>query len=173
MVCSGSENCSTCALDCGGCCTDTDGGDNKNVKGTIQYYDYGRGLVIETDICMKDRSNMTPDNPYYNYVFEYYCTSSGFGAGGARMCDYGCSNGACYASPATCSDTDGGQVPRIRGTVSGVYVNATNFSFTDTCSGTYYVTEYYCLNLTPRNYQYNCLENFTNGTKSCSNGACI
>jgi cysteine-rich repeat protein len=62
-------------------CTDTDGGKNYNVKGTItyNYYKY-------TDYCSG------------NYVREYYC-SYGRPYITSSSCAYGCNNGACKPKP--------------------------------------------------------------------------
>lgn len=70
---------------------------------------------------------------------------------------------------ASCTDSDGGLVYDVFGTVSGYGVNGYPFSKSDVCeTGDYtgYVREYYCSGTTPRAKLYQC-------NAGCSGGACI
>ncbi|MBI5224121.1 hypothetical protein HY990_06905 [Candidatus Micrarchaeota archaeon] len=70
-------------------CSDTDGGTNYNVKGTISYYDGSSGTrESRVDYCSG------------NTITEYYCR---FGAKRmiSQTCTYGCNNGACNPAPSS------------------------------------------------------------------------
>jgi len=73
-------------------CTDTDGGINYDVKGTVFYTD-ANGI----------KGNMTDTCTGYNneYVIEYYCdTASGYNYKVSQYkCPYGCENGVCKKAP--------------------------------------------------------------------------
>jgi len=75
--------------------------------------------------------------------------------------------------PNSCSDTDGGIVPEVIGTVSGYY-SGSPYNYTDNCltfppNMTNYLNEYYCSGNRQYMQQINCEMNYT----SCSNGACV
>ena len=69
--------------------------------------------------------------------------------------------------PDYCSDTDGGVVFDVQGTVSG-YDNGSPYNYTDYCNGTM-VMEYYCSGNDWYTYPESCNGNYT----TCSNGACV
>ena len=72
--------------------------------------------------------------------------------------------------PDSCSDTDGGYVLNIQGTVNG-YQNGNSFSYTDVCVDNAKLVEYTCFGGGTAPYAYNvsCVgANYT----SCSSGAC-
>jgi hypothetical protein len=72
--------------------------------------------------------------------------------------------------PNSCSDTDGGMIYTVKGTISGYY-NSQPYSNTDYCSGsTGVLVEYYCSAGSSFNTAYNCVGN---STTSCVDGACI
>jgi hypothetical protein len=74
---------------------------------------------------------------------------------------------SCYI-PNSCSDTDGGLVPNLKGTVSG-YKNNSTYSYVDSCINNVTLTEYYCSGTSPLNTTYNC---YMNTTTHCYDGVC-
>lgn len=76
--------------------------------------------------------------------------------------------------PNSCSDTDGGWVYNLKGTVSG-YKNNAAYSNTDYCLTSASVIEYYCSGTNMGSINYYCVTNtnITNVTNYCSDGACI
>ncbi len=69
----------------------------------------------------------------------------------------------------SCSDTDGGPVVYVQGTISG-YDDDQPYENTDYCLDATNLREYYCNDVNPASYDYNC---YVNETGSCSNGACV
>ncbi|NIO19311.1 MAG: hypothetical protein GTN76_00830 [Candidatus Aenigmarchaeota archaeon] len=78
-----------------------------------------------------------------------------------------CVNHNCQIAD-SCSDTDGGYVLTVQGTVSG-YDSGYPYSYTDYCNSTY-LTEYYCIGDQWWNDFVDC--SMMNHT-TCSNGACV
>ena len=78
-------------------CTDSDGGKNYNVKGTITYYVNGVQYTL-TDTC--DSSPAYADL----MVFERYCLDDGGTAGLTYFCPNGCSDGACINTTTSSPD---------------------------------------------------------------------
>lgn len=70
--------------------------------------------------------------------------------------------------PDSCSDTDGGYVITVQGTVSG-YSNENPYSFTDFCVSNSTLIEYACAGVDYYNTTVNC----ANQTSICLAGACI
>jgi len=72
--------------------------------------------------------------------------------------------------PDSCTDTDGGIVLTIQGTVSG-YSGGSPYSYTDLCieNSTTLIREYYCWNDEFKSLWDDCSLNYT----ACSNGACV
>jgi len=68
-----------------------------------------------------------------------------------------------------CTDSDGGRVYDVRGSVSGIHQNGTSFNYTDGCSTSINLVEYYCSGALPLNENKNCQ---TLGYAGCTNGAC-
>ena len=139
-------------------CTDSDGGINLIIKGIVTgYNDFGTPFNY-TDSCVNSSA-----------VNEQFCTGV-LASAWKKACPVGttCSDGACISIPDSCSDSDGGQIYTIKGTVTGFYQNQ-SFSNTDFCNGNY-LTEYYCWNNGQLNRMINCDQpgNFT----SCTSGAC-
>lgn len=74
----------------------------------------------------------------------------------------------------SCSDTDGGFIPKTKGSVTG-YSKGSLYSYTDECSGSI-LLEWYCSGTNPVSYPWSCASNSTmNDTLFvlCINGACI
>ena len=80
-------------------------------------------------------------------------------------------NNGCVGN--TCSDTDGGSVPSVVGTVSGVK-SGQQYSLTDFCltTNSTYLDEYHCDGTNPVNASVQCYVP-ANGTTSCNAGACF
>ncbi len=128
-------------------CMDSDGGQAADALGTT-----ARGAERQTDECLDEAT-----------VKEYYCSAAGGIASISLACGSGkvCADGACAA--AVCSDSDGGMDIFERGTVregGGVY--------TDYCSGTSSVKEYYCSGDTMVQATANCGDEYY-----CSDGRCV
>ncbi len=70
--------------------------------------------------------------------------------------------------PDSCTDSDGGNIQRVKGSVSG-HLNSALYNNTDTCITNTTLQEYYCTGSYANNATAKCL----NGTTSCSNGRCI
>lgn len=148
-------------------CTDSDGGLVYTTMGTVSGLLNGTAYS-NTDSCMNTTT-----------LKEYYC--SGTRAYNTLFnCSAGCSSGKCNAvinqTNNTCTDSDGGIVTNIKGTVSG-YENNKPYSYTDTCLDSTYVKEYYCSFSKPTYNEYSCVgsggNSTGNSTTSCLNGACI
>ena len=69
----------------------------------------------------------------------------------------------------TCSDSDGGLVFNVTGTVSGIKLSGANYSYTDFCKDTTKILEYTCFSNGTNNFVQGWSENCTNG---CANGHC-
>jgi hypothetical protein len=134
-----SQSCSTSSA-----CSDSDNGRDFYIKGTLVDMT-GRSSV---DFCAGDS------------VGEYYCDgdSSRFEY---KVCEVGCSNGACKAF--TCSDTDGGIDYFVKGTVVSL-IDQNSTTSVDSCSGNI-LTEYYCDSAYIKSESKTC----DNG---CENGRC-
>ncbi len=97
------------------------------------------------------------------------CVSRGFD-GGSLECASDCKSfvtSGCFDN--TCSDTDGGIVSMVRGTVSGDF-EGNSYSETDFCLDTTSVLEFYCSEDVALNMTLECVGN---ATVTCLNGACI
>ncbi|MGD8744396.1 MAG: prepilin-type N-terminal cleavage/methylation domain-containing protein [Candidatus Woesebacteria bacterium] len=124
-------------------CTDSDGGSVPSIQGTVQSSDCGS----QQDYC----------NNKGTKVREFYCNPNLTCGQTWIDCSSGCTSGACSAvatntptptntpiptntPAATCTDTDGGFNPDVRGTVTSPGCGTA----TDFCSSGTAVTEYYC-----------------------------
>jgi hypothetical protein len=109
-------------------CADSDGGQNYAVAGVASgpYGNYrGRGGSFK-DTCV---STTTLREFYCTVGIKNYILAKDF------QCQYGCLNGACQAAPApACSDSDGGKVYNLKGTVLGNYANGTSYFAIDQCA---------------------------------------
>ena len=176
-------------------CTDSDGGSNSLVRGTVTIT-ASNGTTTYTDICSTGTS-----------VYEYFCSGNAVSSGSVSCAaGYSCSNGACVAAPActqsnycvgsdlyviysncsssfvlscangcnnstnycnnTCTDSDGGNNIYVKGTASTGSSTATDF-----CYSTNSVTEYYCSSQTATaltSLTYVCPIGY-----SCVTGACV
>jgi hypothetical protein len=84
---------------------------------------------------------------------------------GGEVCDV-CVADCGYCD--SCSDTDGGLVYTIQGTVSG-YSGGSPYNNTDYCISSSLLREYYCSGDSPYSYDYTCPVNMS---QTCINGAC-
>ena len=145
--------------------------DSSNV---MEYYCSGDYSQSTQSYCGTDYYSNTTycigDDVYWNFT-DFFCSS---GACDSTItpelkeeCDYGCTNGECDGIPDSCSDTDGGYVIDVLGTVSGYY-NENPYSYQDNCTGPYLI-EYYCSGDIWYDDAILCSEHNYTG---CSNGAC-
>ena len=127
-------------------CTDSDGGINLAVKGTVV-----SGSIEETDVCLQNGS-----------LKEYYC-EGGTLASKIVDCPEGqhCLDGACIEHE--CIDSDGGQNPQEVGTTS-----KGNESYDDYCINSNTVKEYYCEHGIIKSKNIACAED-----ELCKEGACV
>jgi len=130
-------------------CTDTDGGMDYYVKGTAS-----TATETKTDMCLDNKM-----------LREYFCSSDGRILGKEIACpppNNICSGGRCIEGAVhTCSDTDGGKVYNVKGTVT-----TEAGSVTDKCLDSNQLEEFYCQNNLMYDDIYTC-------PYGCSNGACI
>jgi len=84
--------------------------------------------------------------------YKYYCSGNNV-SHDTRYCMYGCGNGVCNPAPQAppttppaqaCSDSDGGLNANQSGTASGRNGLGINGSWSDYCSGSVSLFEYYC-----------------------------
>lgn len=142
-------------------CTDTDGGMNRYVAGTVTMNSSNGTLVVSSDYCTTPSNNGT-----YNYVQEFYCSGNNL-VWANSGCQGGCSNGACNSY---CSDSDGGFNPGVNGTVS--YGSAAGSGYVvDSCLPPLfnYSSTYYNASYTLREYQCSGLS-LTHTDVNCSDG---
>ncbi len=115
----------------------------------------GIGECRRTSTCINDAVSCTPGTPIAEIC----------GDGKDNNCDGVIDNGC---NPDSCSDTDGGIVKKVQGTVSG-YKNNQAYSNTDFCLSGTSLTEYYCGGTNAYNTTQTCL---ANESSTCVNGAC-
>jgi hypothetical protein len=121
---------SKCDIECksGACgdgieCTDTDGGNEPFVKGTVTY-----GENVQVDECLTS-----------GYLNEYVCGSDDRVTAVGTNCLGGCENGVCKSDPTDCTDTDGGDDNFLKGVMT-----VGNLEKADECEGENYIDEYFC-----------------------------
>ncbi len=99
--CEGGEICSSCVSDCGACsttttipnsCSDTDGGWNVNLKGTVSGY-YGGSPYSLSDFCLPSNTTVTMLNEYYCSGGRYY--SGTWNCANVNATTTACVDGAC------------------------------------------------------------------------------
>jgi hypothetical protein len=156
--------CKCYARDCSYCsktCTDSDGGDNKNAKGTISIKIGGTETARYEDSC----------NDAFN-VMEGICSSTNDYSGVLRYCDLSCSNGACLSTPTpvSCSDSDGGNYPNLQGRTTLTLTGGSTEYQDDECSSSTMLTEYYC---TGSGSSSDIGYANVNCPLACSNGMCL
>jgi len=150
--------------------------DSGNIR---EYYCFGPYSNSSQQSCGTDGYNGSSycyNGDLYRTYLDYYCLRGACSLNVTMFlqqdCVDGqyCTSGQCLWND-TCSDTDGGIVMTLIGTVSGL-LNGTNYSYTDYClgNGTQYLVEYYCSGGHEYSYNFNC---DLNGTTQCVNGACI
>ena len=164
----------------------TDGNSNSYCSGNLVYSNYtdyfcsgGECDSSTTPVLQED----CDDNDGYS---QNYCMNSSvyrdynnyFCSGGecsysvipemVEECDYGCTNGECDDIPDSCSDTDGGFVIDLQGTVSGYYYGSP-YNYDDFCLDSTLLIEYYCIGTQLDNGNVTCTGNYT----GCINGACV
>jgi hypothetical protein len=176
-------------------CSDTDGGINLPVQGTVSGY-YNKVPYSNTDSCV-DSGNVleyycTGDyaynsqnscgtdgyqgsnyclsgNIYRNYT-DYSCATGACGSSITPMlqqtCQYGCTAGTCNNPPNNCSDTDGGMITAVFGTITG-YNSGSWFEYNDSCVSSSIINERYCSGVWAGQRNLNCTIN-----TSCISGAC-
>ena len=108
-------------------CTDSDGGKEINVKGTVI-----RGATILTDRCEGSAT-----------LLEYFCLYNNRTSSEIVQCPKGCANGQCGG----CSDTDGGDNPETYGEVS-LGKDVTKRDLCQTIGDGKTLQEYFCVNAT-------------------------
>ena len=127
-------------------CTETDQGIDKWTKGTTT-----GPQGTQTDYCDTRNRN--------DYLYEYYCSTTGQVKYTGIICDNECNNGQCTTTSSnqtntTCIDTDGGIKPE-----TGAYTKLTQENSTtyyDTCTDNSTLTEYYCGTSTIEHTTINC-----------------
>jgi hypothetical protein len=171
-------------------CSDTDGGKVYTIKGTVSGYYIGNPYSY-TDYC----TSGTALKEYYCSSRRQYSTSYTC-SGTTNICvDGACVQQTTTTTtttttmpvtttipattttmpvttttiPRSCSDTDGGIVYTIKGTVSG-YKYGQPYSYTDFCNTTAILNEYYCTGVYYTWTSGNCA---SNTTTQCVDGACI
>ncbi len=137
-----------------GCSSSSDNSEANCVSGSTTC---GVGACQRSSTCVNDQVSCTPGTP----VTEICGDAKDNDCNG--VVDNGCGN------QNSCSDSDGGHVIYVQGTVSG-YLNNNPYSNTDYCVNSTALFEYYCSGTLAVGNSYNC---GTNATITCSNGACI
>lgn len=163
-------NCTNCTYGCtnGVCnnkpCSDSDGGIDYFSFGKAGpgYDNYGNFFSYIEDKCMSS-----------TVVSDAYCINSTHIGTITKTCSWGCSSGVCNEAP-VCTDTDGGDKPLTKGTVSVTGTNLTDYCSTDGTS----LAEYYCASPTSlgtKTYyktNYSCPAGYTatcaDGSMSCT-----
>ena len=135
-------------------CSDTDGGLVYNITGNVSGYS-NSSYFLYADSC-----NGKVLTEYYCSGTRYYSTN--------YTCPYNCSSGACTSIQNSCTDTDGGMIPNLKGTVSG-YKNNSPYNYSDICVNNVTLAEYYCSGTSALNTTYNC---YMNTTTHCYDGTC-
>jgi len=166
------------------CGTDGYGSAYCSVGNTIykDYTDYfcGSGAcdsnstpVFQEDCDNSDRygSNYCMNGSVYHNYNDYYCSGGvcDFSATPelVETCEYGCTAGACDSAPDSCSDTDGGFIEWLFGTVSGFF-GGSPYSNVDFCIDNTTLVEYYCSGNYAHSWNVSCTGNYT----GCASGAC-
>jgi len=153
-------------------CTDSDGGENYEVKGrTVS--DYCRDCTIKNspkddyDICLKDseayKDNNLVNDENKNTLFEYICDENGYFAGSSYDCPNFCHNGACVDEIPGCTDSDNGRDYFTKGSI---IARAGDEQVWDSCHDDFILEEQYCENDIVVELEFVC----PNG---CVDGACL
>lgn len=198
-VCEGGETQGTCAQDCGyaDSCSDTDEGIVPNVFGTVsgyynnipysdddqcmtsevlvEYYCNGDYQALQNQTCGTDGygADYCMNSSVYKDYTDHYCASGACGSTTTpefvESCEYGCTGGVCNSVPDSCSDTDGGFVVTMNGTIYGYY-DEVSYNHMDFCVDSTTLVEFYCNGAYPANSTYPCN---LNQTSTCVSGMCV
>ena len=148
-------------------CTDSDGGQNFKVLGTVTVTS-GTRISKLTDNCYTTGSR--------TYLTEYYCRGT-TSTNSIKLCsDYGanyiCQNGACVDTtpPITCTDSDNGANFLTAGKVTSSLYPQGKDDYCQTMSGKQYVFEGICRNNAYSAVQKNCAE--VAAKYVCDSGKC-
>ncbi len=126
-------------------CTESDGGDNLDKKGTTSYYAMRANkltLASDDDYCMREKFKLGLSHPSYNYVYEYWCNDINLPVGEAKECANGCKDSACVRDH-TCSETDSGMDLYNAGSTTEHYSDE-EITSSDECLDSTTLREYYC-----------------------------
>jgi hypothetical protein len=155
-------------------CTDTDGGDNRYVKGSISP---PLGSSYQTDRCYLWGTGPVESCTGGNCSMEEYRCVDIDGDGISETynsavlyapCPYGCSNGACLSAPTnTCTDSDGGSETYRKGHTVGYRSGESQLiDIWDSCTDSTHLYEHRCIN------GYLSSETWDCGLYGCNDGAC-
>jgi|GEM_PF-4127868 len=148
-------------------CSETDGGMNFTVKGTMTWY-VNQEKKNSTDSCLDAQRAPTASGPT---LFELFC-KDGKNSATSYTCPNGCVDGACASandgsgtgeSTTACTDSDGGRNYSGQGTTTNGAISST-----DSCSDSAYLTEYYCSGTAVIGETHKC----QGATPICSVGRC-
>ncbi len=146
--------------------------DSSNIN---EYYCSGTSEQSQQQSCGTDGygANYCIDSSIYRDLTDYYCSGgecdSSVTPEFVQSCTYGCTNGTCNPIPNSCSDSDGGIVFTVNGTVSG-YKSEQWYNYADYCTNSETVMEYYCVSNLAYNFTSSCVGNTTS---SCVGGKCV
>ncbi|PIN79442.1 hypothetical protein COV16_04185 [Candidatus Woesearchaeota archaeon CG10_big_fil_rev_8_21_14_0_10_34_8] len=144
-------------------CSDSDSGNNPEEKGTLNMRTVSAEKTY-TDSCTWD------DFSRYGYLREHWCDGDDSDAANlACDSDQACYDGACRTID-SCSDSDGDDGYEY-GTVTMSYTTdgvSNSVEYSDTCSGSDYVTEYLCDNIYLESDLVKCDLGY-----DCVDGACV
>ncbi|MFH1443742.1 MAG: PEGA domain-containing protein [Candidatus Micrarchaeota archaeon] len=152
-------------------CTDSDGGENYYLKGSVSGLSNGIAYS-HSDTC--DSSSRLIEYVCDGYDFERFFIT-------CPVSKPICSNGACTSNgtapsptamgspaPDSCYDSDGGYYPDRKGTVSGMS-NSVQYSKTDKCNENGDIVEYTCFGRSYRENTARCPD----GLPFCIDGKCM
>ena len=169
-------------------CEDTDGGNNPDTKGTITYRCESGSEYSKIDYCDS-----------YGNVMEYECANvdlqSCYAPAYASQCKSGttcvngwcedlCGNGVCDSSEdynscpedcvaPYCEDTDSGNDPNTKGTITYRCENGNSYSKIDYCDSNGNVMEYECANVDLQSCTVNAYPQQCSTGYECSSGVCV
>ncbi len=120
-------------------CSDSDNGINFSVKGTTSL----SNGETKTDFCIVEQGKSITSKT--NILREHYCSGSVI-AVKQTVCQYGCNNGTCLASPIPkCIDSDGGKDYTSSGYTTGSNYKTKQYrKAKDRCSSPTELIEMYC-----------------------------
>ena len=166
-------------------CSDSDGGYNPNVSGTVSYtyqnivsgavYSTGQGTLI--DSCVYGTTHLREKTCQGNapYTTELSCNSINP--------TWGCNVDKCtpnFTNYTYCADSDGGSNLNVSGyvnftqqtIVNGAVQSVQNLNWTDACASGDVLTERTCAGNAPYNTQFSCNATYPGTNSYCYNGRC-